>query len=155
MSVDYRIEKDRIAVVVTTMGGDRIVGDLFVQTYTRHRMGREEAPDVLNGAEPFFPLSTEDGETFLIAKDNVREVQIPGPVDEELQSAVGARTVELELYLTGGTIETGAVFLEVPMDRPRLLDFLNRVHDRFLTLYAPDGVRLVNRRLIERARPLE
>jgi len=155
MSLEYRIEKDRIAVVVTTMGGDRLSGDIFVQPYTRHRMGREEAPDVLNGEEPFFPLVTEGHETFLIAKDNVREVEIPGPVDEELQIAVGAQAIEIELWLTGGAIETGAVFLEVPMDHPRLLDFLNRLRDRFLTLYSLDGVRLVNRRLIERVRPLD
>ena len=155
LNLDYRIEKDRIAVVVTTMGGVRITGDLFVQPYTRQRMGREEAPDVLNSAEPFFPLASESDGTFLIAKDNVREVEIPGPVDEELQIAVGSRAVEIEMHLTGGAIETGAVFLEVPTDRPRLLDFLNRVHDRFLTLYSPDGVRLVNRRLIERVRPLD
>ena len=155
MSVEYRIEKDRLAVVVTTMAGERLSGDIFVQPYTRNRMGREEAPDVLNGVEPFFPLDTGEHGTVLVAKDNVREVEIPGPVDEELQIAVGAQAVEIELWLTGGAVETGAVFLEVPMDRPRLLDFLNRVHDRFLTLYSPDGVRLVNRRLIERVRPLD
>ena len=45
---DYRIEKDRLAAVVVTVGGERLTGELFVQASPRNRYGREEAADVLN-----------------------------------------------------------------------------------------------------------
>jgi hypothetical protein len=45
--------------------------------------------------------------------------------------------------------------LEVRADRPRLLDYLNDIHQRFLMLYSDNGVRLVIRELIERDRPLD
>src|SRR5262245_31514882 len=71
---DYRIQKERLAVVLTTVSGDRLDGDVFVQPSARNRIGREDVTDVVNSAEPFFQLVTGGGATYLIAKDQVREV---------------------------------------------------------------------------------
>ena len=150
---DYRIEKQRVAVAVTTLSGATIDGEIFVESYTRHRMGREEPADIMNAEEPFFPLALRDGGTMLLAKDQVREVAYDGALEDDAASAVGGRTEELELTLTDGEVLAGAVVFEVSLGRGRLLDFLNRFRLRFLTLHTPDGVRLVNRRLIERGRP--
>ena len=49
---DFRIQKDRLAAVLVTVGGDRLAGELFVQASPRNRYGREEAADILNSAEP-------------------------------------------------------------------------------------------------------
>ena len=76
---DYRIQKERLAAVVITVGGERMTGELFVQASPRNRYGREEAADILNSAEPFFPMLTSDGELFLVAKDRVREVESREP----------------------------------------------------------------------------
>src|SRR6476660_3183184 len=76
---DYRIEKDRLAAVLVTVGGERLVGELFVQASPRNRYGREEAADILNSAEPFFPMLTNEGELFLVAKDRVRAHRRGGP----------------------------------------------------------------------------
>ena len=155
MSSDYRIEKERITVAVTTSSGATVDGDIFVQTYARHRMGREEPSDIMNADEPYFPLATHDGGTLLLAKDQVREVVYEGALEDAAANSVGARSAEIELTLTNGDVRSGAVFLEVSYDRPRVLDFLNRFDLRFLTLHTDGGVRLVNRRLIERVRPLD
>jgi hypothetical protein len=157
MTDDYRIEKSRLSVVVVTAGGERMAGELFVQPFSRYRMGPEQAPDIMNGAEPFFPFATADGDTVLIAKDQVREVEIAFAEGEEVEpeSAAGARSALIEVTLSDGAAVSGSVYLQAPTDRPRLLDFLNRFDSRFLTLYAPGGARLVNRRLIERVRPLD
>ena len=156
MSDDYRIEKSRLSVVIMTAGGERMAGELFVQPFARYRSGPEQAPDIMNGSEPFFPFATDDGETVLIAKDLVREVEIPATSDSgEGDDSLGARSAMVELTLVEGATVSGAVFLQVPYDRPRLLDFLNRYDRRFITLHAPDGTRLVNRRLVERVRPLD
>jgi hypothetical protein len=61
----------------------------------------------------------------------------------------------LQVTLTGGVTRFGSMRLELPSDRPRLLDHLNCGTERFLTLYTDRDVRLVNRAMIERVRPLD
>jgi len=150
---DYRIPKDRLAAVVVTLGGERMTGELFVQASPRNRYGREEAADILNSAEPFFPLLTTNGELFLIAKDRVREVEsaAPSPADEW---QIGAPAT-IEVLVTGGTLHTGNVYLESLSGRTRVIDYLNRGGERFLLLYTAHGTVLLNRSFIERVRPLD
>ena len=154
MHSDYRIEKERLPVVVVTDGGERFFGEMFVQAYTRHRSGREEPVDVLNNDERFFPLATGDGDTLLFAKSGVRELEIVGDTEGAPETS-GARPVRVEVTLRGGPTRTGCVYLEVPFDRPRLLDFLNRYALPFLALHTDDGVRLMNVALLERVRQLD
>jgi hypothetical protein len=150
---DFRIEKERLRVTITTESGERLSGDLFVQDYARHRNGREEAVDVLNAAEPYFPLALPDDSTLLVAKERVRDVEVVA--GEDLLGIVTSRRSTVEVVVAGGEAFLGEVRLEVPFERPRLLDFLNRVHKRFITLHTADGIRLINSRLIERVRPLD
>ena len=153
MNNDYRIEKDRLAAVLVTAGGEIVEGDLFVQASPRNRYGREEAADILNAAEPFFPMLTTAGEMLLIAKERVRELETPqrGSPDEW---RIGAPAT-IEVRVTGGAVHTGVVYLESVSGRTRVLDFLNRVGERFLLLYTARGTMLVNRSFIERVRPLD
>lgn len=150
---DYRIQKERLAAVVITVGGERMTGELFVQASPRNRYGREEAADILNSAEPFFPMLTTDGELFLIAKDRVREVESrePSPADEWQIGAAATITV----WLFGGAVHTGNVYLESHSGHTRVLDYLNRVGERFLLLYTAEGTVLLNRSFIERVKPLD
>ena len=152
---DLHIEKFRYPVVVTLVGGERIVGDMFVQSIAPFRTGSEEPPDVLNDAEPFFPLACDDGDTLLIAKDHVAEVEAVLPERDDDEMLIGLRPAVVEVVLTNGIVRGGSILLEGHSDRPRLLDFLNRLSERFLTLQSTEGVRLVNRRLIARVRPLD
>ena len=153
MNNDYRIEKDRLAAVLVTVGGERVAGELFVQASPRNRYGREEAADILNSAEPFFPMLTSDGQLFLVAKERVRELESrdPMPTDEW---QIGAPAT-IEVMLTGGGVHQGNVYLESLSGRTRVLDYLNRVGERFLLLYTTCGTVLVNRSFIERVRPLD
>ena len=151
----YRIEKDKLAVSIRLKGGENVHGFIFVQPSVYRHLGREEPVDVFNSPEPFLPLVTEEGDTFLVAKDQVVEAW---PVDEseadELRRA-SARSVVLEITLVDGAVRTGAILLELPSDRARPLDFLNQHNDRFLTLFADDAIHLVNMRCIERVRPMD
>jgi hypothetical protein len=61
----------------------------------------------------------------------------------------------LEITLAGGITHFGSMRLEVRADRPRLLDYQNDSTQNFLTLYTDQGVRLVNRAMIESVRPLD
>jgi hypothetical protein len=152
---DLHIEKFRYPVVVTMIGGERIVGDMFVQSIAPFRTGSEEPPDILNDADGWFPLAAEDGDTLLIAKEHVAEVEAMLPERDDEELLAGARPAVVEVTLANGTIRGGSILLHLHTDRSRLLDFLNRYDERFLTLQSTEGVRLINRRLIASVRPLD
>ncbi|MGH7662832.1 MAG: hypothetical protein ACRENI_00815 [Gemmatimonadaceae bacterium] len=151
----YHIEKFRYPVVLRLLGGAELAGDMFVQTRAPYREGPEAPPDILNGQEPYFPLVREDGQTLLVAKDRVVDVQAVMPEDADPLRMPGARASVLEFTLAGGLVLSGEVLLELPADRARPLDYLNRLDERFLTLRTADGLRFLNRRLIELVRPLD
>jgi hypothetical protein len=150
---DVRIEKERVAVSITMVGGELLSGSLFTpQIYPPG--GLEDPLQLLNEAEPFFPLGLATGEVLLIAKDRVLEIRLdevtPG---EELPGS--APTALLQLTLAGGTTHVGSMRLEVRTSHPRVLDYMNHCTVRFMALRTDEGVRLINRKMIERVRPLD
>jgi hypothetical protein len=152
---DLRIEKARFPVTVTLMSGARVAGEMFVQSHSRHHPGAEEPRDVLNDAEPFFPLATSWGETLLIAKEQVRDVEAEGTYVADHIAREGLLAAVVEVNLVDGEMLCGSVLLETSSGRTRLLDSLNIFGDRFLALYMTSGARLINRRLIQYVRPLD
>ena len=151
----YRIEKDRLAITIKLEGRDCIEGFIFVQPSVYRHLGREEPIDLFNAPEPFFPLVCHDGTTLLVAKGRVIEAwPVQASDDDDLRLA-GTHAAELEITLCDGTVHRGTVPLELPSDRPRLLDFLNSHHERFLALHAADALRLINTNAIKCVRPLD
>jgi|RhiMetdeSRZDD1v2_1073273.scaffolds.fasta_scaffold2037848_2 hypothetical protein len=150
---EFRIEKDRCAVRLSLVSGETIAGAMFIQHVGEGDPRRESASDVLNSPERFFPVETASGETLLIAKDQVVEVLTEMPAEDDDLRRASARSALLDIVLSGGVVRSGLVLLELPAGQPRLLDYLNRLSDRFLVLYATDGTRLLNRALIERVLP--
>lgn len=150
---DVRVEKKRVAVSITMVGGELLSGSVFApQIYPP---GVQEDPlQLLNEADPFFPLGLATGEVLLIAKRRVLEmVPEETSVDEELPGS--APTALLQVTLAGGVAHVGSMRLEVRASRPRVLDFMNYCTDRFIALRTDEGVRLINREMIERVRPLD
>jgi hypothetical protein len=152
---DYRIEKTRIPVTLTMLGGDELHGHIFVSAVAPHGFGSEQPADLFNGSEPFFPFELDSGEVILIAKDRVAEVSGLGHPEDDTMRHLGSRMALVQVMLAGGAVRFGAVRLELPADRPRLVDYLNRITDRFITLYTSDEAHLINRMLIDRVRPLD
>lgn len=152
---EYRIEKSRWPVVVKTHSGETVAGEMFLQAYARPGGGAERPIDILNGDEPFFPLALADGETVLLAKEQVITVATDDAVNAVPDTAEFARPAVIEVRLVSGDTHAGAILLELPSERARLLDFLNRDHQRFFTLYGLDRHLLINRQAIERVRPLD
>ncbi|HEX5436800.1 MAG TPA: hypothetical protein VFW98_06560 [Gemmatimonadaceae bacterium] len=152
---DYRIEKRRVAITLTMVGGEELHGHIFVQPSTYGLGGPEHPTQLFNSAEPFVPLVQYDGEVLLVAKDRVIEVTgLPPGEDDPLQRDC-ARPSPAEITLAGGIVLTGAIRLETPSRHPRLQDFLNQHTERFITLDTTEGMHLINLRLIDRIRPLD
>ncbi len=150
---DVRIEKERVAVSITMVGGELLSGSLFApQVYPPG--GLEDPLQLLNELEPFFPLGLATGEVLLISKDRVLEIVLDeAQVGEEDPGS--APTALLQVTLAGGTSHVGSMRLEVRASRPRVLDYMNHCTERFMALRTDEGVRLINRKMIERVRPLD
>lgn len=151
----YRIEKERLEVTVTLEGCAEVRGYIFLQPRVYGYTSHSEPSALLNDRELFFPLELENGDVLLLSKERVVDISgLPVAEEDELVRASSPMAL-LELTLAGGLTRLGSMRLEVRADRPRLLDYLNDCRQRFLMLYTDHGVRLVNRKLIERVRPLD
>ena len=85
----------------------------------------------------------------------VVEVAVDFDPAESLENELLSRPTVIEVRLISGATHAGAIFLQLPLERPRLLDFLNRDTQRFLTLHGTERRLLINRQVIERVRPLD
>ena len=150
---EYRIEKIRRRVDVTLVNGQRLAGDVFVQTYNRFRDGHEEPVDLLNDESLFLPLVLDSGEAFLVQKEQISVVccSLPDGDDAAERGVVGMR---VELTLLDGSAHVGSIFPEARADRTRLIDALNDGLQPFHALFTADEVRLVNRHHIAYVRPV-
>jgi hypothetical protein len=150
---DYRIEKLRCPVVVILADGQELSGDVFVQPVSRFRPEPQGAVDFLNEDDPFFALVHGPGSARLVAKDNVRRAEAPLPEgDDTLEfPRIG---MNVEITLLSGEICAGSLFPDVRAERARLLDFLNSYTPRFLALFDPHKVTLINRRAIAHVREI-
>lgn len=152
---DYRVEKDRVHVVLVTVGGERIAGEVFVQPFTMNHRGPEEVVDLLNGPDAFFPLRCDDGAIRFFLKDRVLQAELAEDAPDSDGRRAYAREAQVEVAVGPGLSYRGTITYEVPSARPRLLDYLNRLDRRFLQVHTDDGCRLVNWRLMDSLRPLD
>jgi hypothetical protein len=153
----YKIETARKAVILTMLGGEELRGNAFIHFSSNRPFELEDVSELFNAETPFFPLELEGGEVLLVAKERVAEVAAD---PQEEPSDLPPRnhptpTALLQIMLVGGEIRLGSIRLEAPPDRARVLDYLNALTSRFLTLYTSNEARLINRSLIDRVRPLD
>lgn len=146
---DYRIEKTRRELTVVLADGSKLKGDVFLRSVSRYRTRPEDPVDLLNDADPFFALERA-GETLIVAKAQVTKVETDLTEDDALDT--GALGVTVEVTMRDGSECDGSIFLESRSDRPRLMDFLNTYHERFLPVVSPEHVLLLNTQFIAHVR---
>jgi len=139
------------------MGGEILRGSVFIHSSSQRPFELEDVSELFNSSEQFFPLELETEEVILVSKARVAEVADAGGEDASDQPHSGspAPTALLQVVLMGGDVRVGSIRLEARPDRARVLDYLNRLNARFLTLYTSNEARLINRSLIDRVRPLD
>jgi hypothetical protein len=139
------------------MGGEILRGSVFIHSSSQRPFELEDVSELFNSGEQFFPLELETEEVILVSKARVAEVADAGGEDASDQPLSGspAPTALLQVVLMGGDVRVGSIRLEARPDRARVLDYLNRLNARFLTLYTSNEARLINRSLIDRVRPLD
>lgn len=146
---------ERIGAEVLLTEGIAVRGDLYLQARVPHREGGETPLELLNRADHFFALATEDGSVLFLAKAQVVVVSCATHPDAaELERLSAAKRVSLAVTLQGGAEYAGWSALELPPTRARTLDFLNAA-DRFFMLSTDDVTRYVHRDHVRLVRPLD
>ncbi|HVS60808.1 MAG TPA: hypothetical protein VHE82_08990 [Gemmatimonadaceae bacterium] len=153
----YRIETTRKAVILTMLGGEEVRGNVFIHFSSYRPFELEDVSELFNSETPFFPLELETSEVILVAKERVAELAADrGEAPSDLAPCdPPSPTALLQIVLVGGEVRLGSIRLDAPPDRARVLDYLNALTSRFLTLYTSNEARLINRSLIDRVRPLD
>jgi hypothetical protein len=152
----YRVETAQKAVILTMLGGEELRGKVFIHPSSYRPFELEDVSELLNSGTPFFPLELETGEVVIISKQRVAEAAA-NRADDASEPPRGAPspTALLQIVLVGGEVRLGSIRLEAPPHRARVLDYLNALTSRFLTLYTSNDARLINSSLIDRVRPLD
>lgn len=153
----YRIETTQKAVILTMLGGEELRGSVFIHPSADRPFELEDVSELFNSERPFFPLELGNGEIVLVPKERVAEAAADRGDDASEQGPClpPAPTALLQITLVGGEVRLGSIRLEAPPHRARVLDYLNALTSRFLTLYTSNEARLINRSLIDRVRPLD
>jgi hypothetical protein len=135
-------------------GHQVLLGDIHLQLVAQTHSGPESPLDMLNRPEAFFAMTLEGEQPVLLAKSQVVALRLPAEAaggDPARESA--ARRMEMAVEFSDGTRLEGAVLLELPPDRLRLLDFLNFA-PAFFGLRTGADLQVVNRSHVRAVSPL-
>jgi hypothetical protein len=127
--------------------GRTLEGQLFLAT-----AGPDGRPETvwerLNDAgEEFVPMACGD-DRFLLNKSGILTVTVPHGEDAlHEDEGNGAKETPVRVSLAGGLSLLGRLHIAMPVERSRVLDYLNAA-PRFLPLHSSEGITLVHRRFI-------
>ncbi|HSA56643.1 MAG TPA: hypothetical protein VLE53_13120 [Gemmatimonadaceae bacterium] len=139
---EYFIEKHRIPVALVLVTGERLNGHLFTQASHRGLSALEDAPEYLNGTERFIPLGLGD-RARLIAKAHI--VSVETSREHVTTTETYGLPVQVAVTMADGAVHEGQLLLEQVVAHMRVLDHLNHATERFISLFSPERVTLLNR----------
>jgi hypothetical protein len=156
----YRVATTRRSVTLAMIGGESLRGHVFVHSSAYRPFEPEDAAELFNAGEPFLALELWGGGVTLVAKERVAEVEVEAAGDDDGASDdTGIPRDEdttpmahVQLSIEGGRVIQGSIRLDVRPGRARVLDSLNHLSTRFVTVFTGGVVRLVNRSLIDHVR---
>lgn len=146
---------ERIEAEITLAEAMILQGELHVQARVATHDGPETPLEMLNRADPFFPLTLPEGGVLFVAKAQVVCVTCQAETGMSDPERLGAaRVIRLGVTLEGGHEVQGWAALELPETQQRPLDYLNTTGP-FFTLQSEDATRYVHRQHVRVARPLD
>jgi hypothetical protein len=142
---DQKIAKNQRRVMFILADGSGMEGDVFLSLYEAHRHGPQRVGELLNGEDMFLPVKTAGGTVHLNVANIIKAITpSTGEIHDLMtlgkQYRVGVTT------LCGHEI-TGDIFVDLPRDRSRVSDYLNRPQ-RFIPIVLPDSIVYVARKFI-------
>lgn len=153
-SSEYFIEKPRMPVRISLIGGEQLEGELCMQASARGPSALEDAPEFMNASDSFFPLKMTDGTTRIVAKSQVAVARVNRDFAGEPPNWFG-EPIRVSVRMSDASAHEGSVIIENISPHPRMLDYLNRMPEAFITLYGPEGMTLLNRDHIAYVHPFD
>jgi hypothetical protein len=147
----FRVPQRNVQVRVLLEGGEELEGSLYAPT-AGPGGGPGRLSERLNDeTEYFVPLAGPD-EACLISKSFIVAVWLPqGEEELEFQESDQAKECYVELCLKGGIEIVGHMKYTMPVEKRRILDYLNAA-PRFVPVLEEGRVILVNKQLLVRVR---
>lgn len=142
---EQKIAKNRRQVIFTLADGRELEGEVFLSLYEAHRQGSQRVGELLNGEETFLPVKTSAGTVHLNVANIIKAVTQEDAERHDLMMLGKKYTVRITT-LHGEAIE-GDIFVDLPQDRSRVSDYLNRP-ERFLRVFVPGHIVYVAARFI-------
>lgn len=148
---DLRVPKRRIPVEVLLPGGATRSMALFLSEVAADHTGQERPSDLLNGGDDFVPAFDEaSGAMTFLNRSAISALRLEPALDEDQDEEVSIPTEhEVEVQLREGTALRGLVSYLRPVERSRLVDFLNEAPP-FFRLREGSALTLVNKRHVAR-----
>jgi hypothetical protein len=147
----YQIQTETVSVEVTFDSGAPLVGRTFLRPSATHA-GLETIEDRLNDAAACFPVRVDHPApaTLLVSKSRIRYVVAPSQGrDERIASERAAATqIGMTAWFDDDFSVTGILFIDLPPNLARALDYVNDADRKFVALAQPGRDVFVNRALI-------
>ncbi len=146
----YKVPKDQSTVLVGTPHSPPEEHYTFLSSCAEHHHGSETLSDLLARPKAFVPFLTKTGGPVLLRKDAIAWIRVMEPEKVEwlfYETRVGVPREHVRLTFGDGGELLGDLFAIAPEGKRRVSDLMNE-GDGFIHLEAPDGLYLVNRRLV-------
>jgi hypothetical protein len=128
--------------------GDEVRGVIFLPAAASHHHGPERAEEWLNEPEPFFGFQPQgEARALILNKRQVLVVTVPASADEgDVPAEVEIPLHPVVVQLPGRRV-SGSVLVDMPPERMRVRDVLNRPED-FVTIRDGEQHHIVQKRRI-------
>jgi hypothetical protein len=140
----FRVPKRETRVRILLEDGRSLEGEIFAPWIGPDGQPGRAADRLNDPDEEFLAMHATDGR-FLLNKAGIVSVQVPGSHTEVLHADAGAgRLVAVRVGLNGGTGLVGRLYVSMPPERSRVLDYLNAA-PRFFPVVGEGYVTLVQK----------
>ena len=141
-----KIEKIKHKATVCGIEGWRLDVNFFLRQVAEEHSGREIILDILNSKASFVALEdSQANEILLVNKGKVMYLELQER--DLIKETMLAPEIPAEVALTNGEILAGSFFLQMPLERSRLSDYLN-FSPQFLYLCREKGDIILNKSYI-------
>lgn len=144
---ELTVPKERQKVSVHLAGGETLSGNIFIEYHPEALTLYQKLSAFLEGANDFFPLTTDAGAPQFISKRSIRMVRAEYP--EEDQSFSLMHIEEITVLFADGSKVSGMLMADIPPERKRLSDCLN-LPMKYLSARTPGAVLFINKEAVQK-----
>ena len=142
-----KVPKRLKAVTLWVHPEGRVRGSLFLREHSPDHAGPEQPIEVLNQCNPFVVIQRDEPEEVRFY--NMRSIIRVEYAVQDDDIRVEGPGMQCSLQMMDGALIHGTIHEQLPPERARLLDYLNRSDECFIKVYLDDGlIFLVNKAYI-------